>query len=176
MKLADWARGQGIRYRTAYDWFRKGILPVPSRQMPTGTILVYPEDTSERGTALYARVSAVDQRADLDRQLARLSAYAAEREFRVAKVVGEVGPGLNGRRPRLLTLLRDRLARFGSEYIEAALAASGRRLVVMDPEERKDDLVRDMLDVLTSFCTRLHGRRAARNRAERAMSVIEARP
>lgn len=188
MKLADWARGQGIRYRTAYDWFRKGILPVPSRQMPTGTILVYPGDTSERGTALYARVSSVDQRADLDRQLARLSAYAAEREFRVAKVVGEVGSGLNGRRPRLLTLLRDprvgviivehrdRLARFGSEYIEAALAASGRRLVVVDPEERKDDLVLDMLDVLTSFCARLYGRRAARSRAERAMSVMEARP
>jgi len=97
MKLADWARGQGIRYKTAYDWFRKGILPVPSRQMPTGTILVYPEGVTERGTALYARVSSADQKSDLDRQLARLSVYAAEQGFRVAKVIGEIGAGLNGR-------------------------------------------------------------------------------
>jgi len=47
---------------------------------------------------------------------------------------------------------------------------------VVDPEERKDDLVLDMLDVLTSFCARLYGRRAARSRAERAMSVMEATP
>jgi predicted site-specific integrase-resolvase len=40
MKLADWARAQGIDYKTAYRWFRAGILPVPSRQLPTGTILV----------------------------------------------------------------------------------------------------------------------------------------
>jgi predicted site-specific integrase-resolvase len=47
---------------------------------------------------------------------------------------------------------RDRLARFGSEYIEATLAASGRKLVVVDTGEMKDDLVQDMIDVLTSFC------------------------
>jgi len=40
MKLAEWARRQGIDYRTAWKWFHAGILPVPSRQLPTGTILV----------------------------------------------------------------------------------------------------------------------------------------
>jgi len=168
VKLADWARGQDIRYKTAYDWFRKGILPVPSRQMPTGTILVYPEEVTERGTALYACASTTDRKSYLDRQLARLSLYTAEQGFRVAKVIGEIGAGLSGHRPRLLSLLRDpkigavivehrdRLACLGSEYIEADLAASGRRPVVMDPEETRDDLVRDML--------------------ERALSAIEAKP
>jgi len=46
----------------------------------------------------------------------------------------------------------------------------------MDPEEMRDDLVRDMLDVLTSLCARLYGRRGARNRAERVLSAIEAKP
>jgi putative resolvase len=36
----------------------------------------------------------------------------------------------------------------------------------------KDDLVRDMIDVLTSFCARLYGRRAAKNRAEKAVKVV----
>jgi putative resolvase len=103
----------------------------------------------------------------------------------VVESVSEVGSGLNGKRRALLRLLsdarvetivvehRDRLARFGSDYIEAALAASGRKLIVVDPSEMKDDLVADMISILTSFCARLYGKRSARNRAisiERALA------
>jgi len=65
MKLSDWARQQGISYITAWRWFK---LPVPARQLPTGTILVEalrPEGT----TVLYARVSSADQKEDLERQV-----------------------------------------------------------------------------------------------------------
>ncbi len=65
----------------------------------------------------------------------------------------------------------DRLARFGVEHIEAALSAQGRRIVVVDGSEENDDLVRDMTEVLTSFCARLYGRRGARNRAEKALNL-----
>uniref|UniRef100_A0A6M3X8G3 Putative resolvase domain containing protein n=2 Tax=viral metagenome TaxID=1070528 RepID=A0A6M3X8G3_9ZZZZ len=183
MKLADWAREQGIDYKTAYRWFRAGILPVPARQLPTGTILVDPGQPTTPGVALYGRVSSSDQKNDLDRQLARLSSFAADQNLLVTNVAGEIGSGLNGHRKRLLALLRDpkvggivvehrdRLARFGSEYIEAAMSASGRRLIVLDSGELKDDLVQDMIDVLTSFCARLYGRRAAKNRAKRAMEA-----
>lgn len=97
--------------------------------------------------------------------------------------VSEIGSGLNGHRAKVMRLLadasvhtvvvehRDRLARFGSEYIEAALSASGRKLVVVDQTEMKDDLVPDMVDVLTSFCARLYGRRAAKNRAAKALAA-----
>jgi len=50
------------------------------------------------------------------------------------------------------------------ELVEAALESAGRRLVVLDEGEVDDDLVRDMTEVLTSFCARLYGRRSARNR------------
>ena len=53
---------------------------------------------------------------------------------------------------------RDRLARFGVEHLEAALGAHGRRIVVADSGESTDDLVRDMIEVLTSMCARLYGR------------------
>jgi putative resolvase len=56
-----------------------------------------------------------------------------------------------------------------AELVEAALSAHGRRLVVIDDGEVDDDLVRDMTEVLTSFCARLYGRRSARNRAEKAL-------
>lgn len=190
MKLAAWARKTGISYTTAWRWVKDDLMPVPWHQTASGTILV-DEPTSEhaKNVALYARVSSHDQRADLDRQLARLSRYAAEQGLHVIESVAEVGSGLNGKRRRVMRLLRDanvnaivvehrdRFARFGSEYLEAALAASGRRLIVVDPSEMNDDLVQDMIAILTSFCARLYGRRSARNRAisiERALARQEA--
>lgn len=182
MKLSQWAREQGVDYKTAYRWFRAGILPVPSKQLPTGTILVTPAKPVS-GALLYARVSSSDQKADLDRQLSRLVVGATGAGLQVVGTVKEIGSGLNGKRPKLLKALsdpqvgiivvehRDRLARFGSEYIEAALAASGRRIQVLDETEMQDDLVQDMVDVLTSFCARLYGKRAARNRAKRALEA-----
>jgi putative resolvase len=71
---------------------------------------------------------------------------------------------------------RDRLARFGVEHLEAALSAQGRRIVVADAGETTDDLVRDMIEVLTSICARLCGRRGARNRAMRAVTATKHGP
>ena len=69
---------------------------------------------------------------------------------------------------------RDRLPRSGSEYIEATLTAMGRSVVVVDPAEVNDDLAQDVIDVLTSMCARLYGRRSARHRAEKALQAASA--
>lgn len=63
--------------------------------------------------------------------------------------------------------------RMNTELVEAALSAHGRRLVVLDDGEVDDDLVRDMVEVLTSFCARLYGRRSARNRALKAVGCAQ---
>ena len=99
------------------------------------------------------------------------------------RTITEVGLGFNEHRAQLMRVLadpsvaivavehRDRLRRFGAEHVESALAAQGRRPVVVDPGETKDDLAQDMLDVLTSMCAPLLGRRSARNRAEKALKA-----
>jgi len=137
-------------------------------------------------TAVYARASSADQKSDLDRQVARVTVWATGQQIRVDKVVTEVGSALNGHRRKFLALLRDpavtrivvehrdRFCRFGSEYVEAALAAHGRELVVVDCAEVDDDLVRDMTEILTSMCARLYGKRAASNRAKRALTAAAA--
>ena len=113
-----------------------------------------------------------------------MTAWATAEGLAVGRVVTEVGPALNGKRREFLALLRDeavtvivaehraRFARFGAEYVEAALSAQGRRLLVADPAEVDDDLVRDVTEILTSLCARLYGRRGARNRAERAVAAL----
>ncbi|MFV2018225.1 IS607 family transposase [Micromonospora sp. LOL_023] len=187
MKLAEWARRNDVHPQTAYRWFREGTMPVPARRLPSGTIMVEVTGDARQGqVAVYARVSSAGQRADLDRQVARVTTWATERDMAVARVVTEVGSALNGRRKKFLGLLRDpavstivvehrdRFARFGAEYIEAALAAQGRQLVVVDPAEVDDDLVRDVTEILTRFCARLYGRRAAANRASRAVAAATA--
>jgi predicted site-specific integrase-resolvase len=161
-------------------------MPVPARRLPTGTIMVDVDAPVGRaGTVVvYARVSSADQRADLDRQVARVTEWVTGQGLAVGRVVTEVGSALNGKRKKFLALLadpavatvvvehRDRFARFGAEYVEAALAAQGRRLLVVDPAEVDDDLVRDVTEILTSLCARLYGRRAAANRAKRAVDAI----
>ena len=185
MKLSVWAKKQGITYHTAWNWWHKGMLPVEAHQMPTGTIIIKEKETVLETAALYARVSSHDQKNDLNAQLGRLSAFAVSKKLPVAKTVMEIGSGLNGHRPKLMKLLadqsikiiivehRDRLMRFGSEYVESALQAQGRRLVIVDKSEMKDDLVQDMIEVLTSFCTRLYGRRSAATKAKKAIEAIE---
>jgi putative resolvase len=190
VKLSEWARQQGVSYQTAWRWVKDGKMPVPVRQAPSGTWLVAEPAPAVSATSAtsgrvvaYCRVSSADQKADLERQAARVVAGANGLGLVVAEVVAEVGSGLNGRRRKLHRLLsdpqaavivvecRDRLARFGVEYLEAVLSASGRRLVVLDPTETADDLVRDITEVLTSMCARLYGQRAAKNRAARAVAV-----
>jgi putative resolvase len=81
---------------------------------------------------------------------------AGDRGITLDATVTEVGSGVNGDRARLRKILagppvsgivlehRDRRARFGAGHLEAALAATGRRIIVVNQDEVKDDLVRDM--------------------------------
>ena len=142
MGLKEWADREGVHYQTAWRWCRDGLMPVPFSRTPTGTIVVHVEqDTTSAGLGLYARVSSHDQKADLDRQVARLTEWAA--------TTG---------RPIM---------------VEAAVTAHGRDLVVLDDGEVDDGLVRDTVEVLTSFCARSCGRRGARNRALRAVTATK---
>lgn len=68
---------------------------------------------------------------------------------------------------------RDRLAWFGVEHLETAFAAHG-RLVVAEHGETADDLIRDMIGVLTSMCVRLYGLRGTRRRAVKALVAVTA--
>jgi hypothetical protein len=82
MNLTEWARAQGIAPRTAYRWFREGTLPVPAERVGPRTILVNMDANTSLsatgGVGLYARVSSNDQKADLERQSARLAEWAAK--------------------------------------------------------------------------------------------------
>lgn len=151
VKLKEWAREQGVSYRTALNWFHAGALPAPARQLATGTILVEPPANDTGRAVAYCRVSSADQRDDLDRQAGRVAQECSTRGVTLDATVTEVGSGLNGNRPKLRRILsdpgvtvlvverRDRLARFGVEHLQAALAAQSRRVLILNDSEVADD-------------------------------------
>ena len=183
--MKEWAESQGIAYITARRQYAAGTLPVPTYRI--GRLIMVGEPlaatVADEQVVVYARVSSADRKADLDRQVARVTMWATGQRLAVSRVVTEVGSALNGHRRKFLGLLRDpqvttivvehrdRFARFGAEYVEAALTAQGRRLLVVDPAGVDDDLVGDVSEILTSLCARLYGRRAAADRVRRAIDA-----
>ncbi|OXM99480.1 IS607 family transposase [Bifidobacterium vansinderenii] len=191
MRVREWAAREGLNEQTVWKWCRENRMPVPFERS-NGVWLIHDpkyerSDAPVAGsrTVCYARVSSADQKADLRRQADRLKAFAIAMDVENPETVMETGSGVNDRRRKLNRILsdpsvgtiivehRDRLARMNAGLVESALKASGRRLVVVDDTELDDDLVRDMTEVLTSFCARLYGRRAARSKVKAAMEAAE---
>jgi len=183
MKLSQFAKENTISYKTAWRMWKRGELD--AIQLPSGTVVIKQASQQKYGVALYARVSSADQKADCDRQMARLREYAAARGYQVQQEVVEVASGLNDQRPKLSKLLsdraigkiivehKDRLTRFGFNYIAQLMATDGRAIEVMNETDTKDELVDDFVSVMTSMAARIYGRRNSKRAAAKVKTCIE---
>jgi len=190
MKLSTYARSLGISYRTALRWFKSG--KIAGFQADTGTIIVMEPGAAvtptavHHKTAIYTRVSAAENKDKLEEQVKRLLDYCAAKGYPIATVVKEIGSGVNDTRPKLMKLLsdptiglivvehKDRLTRFGYNYLEQLLAMQGRKIEVINlAEDGKEDLVQDFTSVVASFCARLYGQRNAKRKAERIIAELQ---
>jgi putative resolvase len=188
MKLSQYAKQAGVRYETAWRWFKAGHLT--GYQTATGTIIITephaPPPVVQR-VAIYARVSSAEHRENLERQTQRLSDYCAAKGYPIAKTVREIASGVNDRRPKLLALLedptitcivvehKDRLTRFGFVYLETLLRQQGRQIEVINPsEDERADLLADMTSIISSFAARLYGQRRAKRKTERLIADLQA--
>lgn len=187
MKLSEWSRKNGIHPRTAERWFHNGTLPVKAKQLETGTILVFEDEVKEdiKNYALYARVSTNDQKEDLERQLKRIRNYASKNGYHISLEVKEIASGLNDNRKKLNSILinksidgiiiehKDRLTRFGFNTLKTLLETYGREIIVINESECKDDIIQDFIDVITSMCSRIYGKRSAQNRKNKILDIID---
>ena len=191
MKLSEYARRIGVKRQTAHRWFKRGEIP-NAVQLPSGTIYVPDEifDTElkqERGqTVVYARVYSSEQRkTNLETQAERLTQFAIANGWVVDKVIKEVGSGLNDERKKLVELLsdepiariivehKDRLTRFGFNYLEILAKKQGFEIIVVNPTVTdQDDLMQDFASIITSFCARLYSRRRAKRKTEAIIQTL----
>ena len=185
-RLSDWARANGRDPRSVWTMLKEGRLPAGLNPEKIGNrwyVDKQPESQRTRCVA-YLRVREAGQCTDFERQKLRVLNHAQQRGVVVDEVVTEVGSALNGRRPKLLRILeksetthllvenRARLARFGTEFVEALLFGRGGSLLVVDENEPAEELEKDMADAIEGFCKRLFGPGSARHRAAAALQGL----
>ena len=179
-------RRLGIHFVTLKRWIYSG--KIRAVRTPTGRWMI-PESEIERiiggkveakevRAVIYARVSSSGQKSDLERQIEYLTQYCTAKGYRVVDILGDVASGLKTNRRGLLKLFnyvvnkqvdvviityKDRLTRFGFEYLEYFFKQYGVRVEVVYGEEPKDacqELAEDLLAIVTSFAGKLYGMRS----------------
>jgi len=187
MKLSQFAKQNGITYQTAINWFHKGLIP-NSKQLPTGTIIV--SETKEQlpqnaKIVTYARVSNHSRKNELEYQVERLNQYCLAKGYSIYKSYKEIASGMNDNRPQFWKMIdeeptlivienKDRLTRFGFNYIERLLDKSNCKIeIIHQDQEDESDLIKDLVSIITSFCCRLYGIRRGQNKSNKIKEVLD---
>lgn len=116
---------------------------------------------------------------NLNRQAERLKNYAINNGYEIVEIVKEVGSGMNDSRNKLINLFKndewttlivenkDRLTRFGFNYIKELLALQNKQIVVVNQtDDDKTDLMQDLISIIYSFSARMYGLRRKKNKEE----------
>jgi len=125
---------------------------------------------------IYVRVSEANQRKELENQVEALKSFVERNNWKLIGVVRDVASSLKEDRKGLWKLVemakkhefdvllvayKDRLTRFGFTYLEELFKAYGVRIIVAFQEEPRDfyqELVEDMIEIVTSFASRIYGK------------------
>jgi putative resolvase len=187
MKLSAWAKQKGLTYQTAWNLYKKNQIS-NAYALSTGTIIV-DEDAKKSNKkehiVVYARVSSSENKKYLDSQIQRVVDFCNAKGWNVHQSVKEVGSGLNDKRQQLLKILeqgkatklvvehRDRLTRFGFNFIQLVCDKIDCELVVVNETlDDKKELIDDFTSIITSFCARIYGMRRGSRKKTKIEEVI----
>jgi len=188
-KLSEYAKQNGIKYGTAYLHYQKNLIP-NIKKLDTGTILVGIEDESNTDSknkvAIYSRVSSNEMKDNLKRQEERLQNYAINNGYQIIHSITEIASGMNDSRPKLQKLLeqdnfnillieyKDRLTRFGFNYIKTLLEKDNKQIIIVNPAKNDDEnLMEDLITIIYSFSARMYGKRRAKSKSKKVIEEIK---
>ena len=192
----------GVSPKTVQGWDRRGllkfqrtstnrrILPKEDLVSELKTRNMYIETDDRKKDIIYARVSTLNKKeqGDLDRQ----ALYILEnvKDLVNVEVIKEHGSGLNSRRKGLSKLLdnviedkvnrifityKERLTRFGYEYIERICDEHGVEIIILHKDEEKsneEELVEDMMSLLASFSGKWYDMRSHSNKKKQVKELV----
>jgi predicted site-specific integrase-resolvase len=179
-KLSDYAKRYGVTYRTAWNRYKKGKIK-DAFEDNTGHIIIPIKEEKEisNNVALYARVSSNDRKNSLDDQLKRLKNYSISNGYNITHSIKEIASGMNDNRNKLSKLLiednwdilivenKDRLTRFGFNYIDILLKKLNKKIIVVNKtDDDKTDLMSDLISIIYSFSARMYGLRKRKKKSE----------
>jgi predicted site-specific integrase-resolvase len=188
IKLSKWAKENGYSYQGAYELFARGQLPEAYR-LASGYIMVPVKENQPEiihpATVIYCRVSTPKQKDDLDRQVESATAFCIANGWVVNKIYKEITSGLNDNRPQLNKLLdnksitkvvvtnKDRLTRFGFNYLKRHLESNNCQLIVMnEAQTSQNDLMDDFVSIITSMAARIYGLRRHKSRIDKIIKDL----
>lgn len=184
LKISQYAKMNDVTIRTVWRWIGENKLKI--EHTDTGRVRILIDEVETLNVAVYARVSSSENKDNLERQKDRLISYCNAKGYKVCKVITEIGSGLNDTRPKLENLLldsninlivvehKDRLARFGLNYIEKLLTMQGRKIEIINPQANDvDDLMQDFVSIITSFCSRLYGKRRSKRKTIKIIESLD---
>lgn len=184
-KLQDYAKERGITYRTAWNHYKKGLIP-NAFMAENGRIYIQEIDqTLVNKAVIYARVSTNTQKADLVRQSQRLEQFAAARGLEIVGKYQEIGSGVNDDRKLLRQLFKnhnewgvlivehkDRLTRFGFGYFTMFAELLGKEIIALNQAEDSTEGRRDdAFSILYPLIASEYGKRGAKNRTRKALDA-----
>jgi len=183
-KVSEVARMLNVSTVAVRKWIRSGKLNAKR----VGKLWMIPESELKRflgekpkeiRAIIYARVSSHKQKDDgnLDRQVERLRSYCSARGYRVIDVVTDIASGLKENRNGLQKLFdivekrqadvvvvefKDRLTRFGFEYLKRYFESHGVKIEVVEESEKGyvEELIDDFVTIVTSFAARIYDKRS----------------
>ena len=190
-KTRELAKMIGKQTRTVQSYCIKGdinsiIIPSGKRIISRDEVIKYLRSSNllyeddNKIDLIYARVSTNEQknRGDLDRQIDYIIREIIAKNPKNLKVFSEVGSGLNDNRTELKKLLdmvmndeidrifilyKDRLTRFGFNYLEQICNKFGTKIIVISEEIQEksiqEELAEDIISIIHSFSGKLYGMR-----------------
>ena len=166
--LRDWANSGKVNYITTAGGHRRYCVAV--------------EPAEHKLSIVYARVSSKKQENDLKRQVKYLKKNHPDHE-----VVQDIGSGINHKRPGFRRILEqlfkrnieevvvssaDRFSRFGVDLFEWIFEQFGAKLTILSRgkyKSRQEELAEDLMEVITVFASRYHGRRKYKNTEDQVL-------
>ena len=191
IKLSKLAKDLNVTKATLWNWRRDGKISfikvggLNYVSIDEYNKLLGIKQVTEHKVVIYCRVSSSENKTNLETQRDRLVAYCNAKGYSVSKIVTEIGSGVNDSRPKLERLLKDqeftiivvehkdRLTRFGFNYIETLLSKNNIKIEVVNPViDEKDDIVQDFVSIITSFCARIYGHRRSKRKTEQLVKDL----
>ena len=179
IKLSDYAKMKSVTYRTVWNRFKQGKLPNAYMDEFKHIYVKLEDSNCSNKTIVYARVSSNDRKESLKEQQARLENYATLNNLMVIDSFKEIASGMNDSRPILTKILerddwdillienKDRLTRFGFNYIKTLCESKGKKIIVTNASENdKEDLMKDLISIIYSFSARMYGLRRKKNKQD----------
>ncbi len=198
--IGEASKKLGVTIKTIREWdklnkIRTVKTPGRHRRIPKEEIdrIIGTENcASYKKAIIYGRVSTSKQaeNGNLERQLTRLREYANEKGYEIEKEFSEIASGINETRVELNKMLefikkdeiryiiieyKDRLARFGYNYLEKYIKDNNGEIVILDSDDTDNDkegLIKDLISIVTSFSARIYGKRGGEKVSDKIQAVL----